>query len=243
MPNQQHLKQQIQKALDLLTTEAEDDERPCREEQTRRHEATTCADLQQRPDLYLQTENPRSTWRFPPAGHWKMNSDASWNASTNTGGIGWIIRSWNGTPISAGYRVVHNQWPIAWLEALAATEGLKTIPQNSPPLLIELDSILVVNMLKGKEENLTELSLFIDEAKRVMSRINFQDIIQVERRFNHIAHLLARKAWETDNSEYWTDNFPSCFVNLNNLELGLMPISYGGSCPMAGSQVGAFAHS
>lgn len=80
--------------------------------------------------------------------------DFCWCERKKYGGIGWILRRSDGTPVIAGFKVIRRQWRVPWLEALALVDGLKSIPQIYSKLITELDSVQVVNQLEGKEEDI-----------------------------------------------------------------------------------------
>lgn len=164
-------------------------------------------------------------------GCWKLNSDASWCDRSGCGGLGWILRRWDGSPVVAGFRFIRRRWKVAWLEALAIVEGLKSTPLTAPKLAIELDSVQVVRLLTGKEEEETELSMFIEEAKTLMVDFQIQAISHVSRRRNNLAHYLAQKARTLKQSDFWSDSFPLWFLEKLYEDLGASYGIDGDVCP------------
>lgn len=136
-------------------------------------------------------------------------------------GFGWIMRLSDGSLVVAGHICIKRPWRIVWLEALAVTEGLKLLSDQSPGVQVELDCLWVVKLLNDKEEDATELWNFILEAKALIPSTNIESIIHVARRNNAMAHILARKASESSSfvisqkkkksSSFasWSNNFPS----------------------------------
>ncbi|MDV3194034.1 MAG: ribonuclease H family protein, partial [Sweet potato little leaf phytoplasma] len=147
-------------------------------------------------------------WAVSSADDWVLRCDASWCERKKMGGIGWILRKGDGTPVTAGFRNIPHQWKVSWLEALAVIEGLKSISLAPPKLIIELDSIQVVHLLEGKEEDQTELNFFAEEAQRLSSGLEVQEFRHIPRRQNKIAHFLAQKAVSTGFAISWVNDFP-----------------------------------
>lgn len=88
------------------------------------------------------------------------------------GGVGWVLRHWNGTPLMVGFRAINQQWEVKWLEVVAICEGLCKIPNDSPKVIVESDAYQVVRLLSSNEQDLTELSLLINEAHALMRMKN-----------------------------------------------------------------------
>lgn len=170
-------------------------------------------------------------WTENPMGYWILNNDASWCERTKSGGIGWILRRWDGIPVTVGFRPIFRQWKVSWLEALTVTEGLKSIPQNSPKLIIELDSIQVVHLLEGNEEYVTKLALFVEEAKSFIEVLQVHNIQHIPERFNKMAHQLTHLACSTNSSHSWFYDFSCWLLDLNNMNIGVVNNFSGVSVP------------
>lgn len=95
---------------------------------------------------------------------------ASWSEKKNRGDASWILLRWDGSLVTAGYQQINRPWAVSWLEAIAAIEGLKLIPISSPKVIVELDSLMIVQLLLGQSKDLTELASFIEEAKTLISK-------------------------------------------------------------------------
>lgn len=95
-----------------------------------------------------KTLQSHGCWLPPIDGHWKMNTDAAWFDSSNSGGVGWIIRDSIGSLIEAGNSKTCIKEEIKLMEARAILEWIKKLTEKIkdypdlivPPLLVEPDA-------------------------------------------------------------------------------------------------------
>lgn len=160
------------------------------------------------------------SWIPPLIGSCKLNCDATWNPRMQRGGIGWILRDWNGCPLRAGYKSVIHRWKISWLEAFSICEALHEIPLDSPHFQIETDALQVVRLLSNVSEDATELEGFINEAQALMEPLQVVSINHTSRLHNGMAHFLAHKACELNESGVWAAEFPFWLLDFNYLDSG-----------------------
>lgn len=166
-------------------------------------------------NITINTEH-QPKWTATLEGLWKINCNASWSEKHHRGGIGWILRGWNSFPLSVGYRTVIHRWKIPWLEALAIAEGLKTLPAIPPcPVRVECDSIQVVRLINGQEEDFTELGVFIKEIQNIASQRSIDSVVHVPRIHNYVAHYLAYLACRDNEPNSWSGMFPDWLLTLN----------------------------
>lgn len=98
----------------------------------------------------------KSKWRPPPLHTWTLNADASWSDSIHRGGVGWVIRNWEGDIVLAGNRFVEACCNVKLLEATAILEGLQCLENHNVlfPLRIKTAFVKV-----GRETNVCAHSL------------------------------------------------------------------------------------
>lgn len=187
--------------------------------------------LQQEQNQPALTDRPApSNWIPPATGKWKLSCDAAWSERRKQGGLGWILRHWDGSPLMAGYRCIKRPWKISWLEITAICEGLRALLNQTPKICVESDNLQVVTLLKDKEEDLSEILNFIQEAKVLIEALNIKSIEHVNRLHNGMTHYLATKACQSGESMSWNSYFPNWLVELNNVDIEFQ--TNGGSCPI-----------
>lgn len=139
-----------------------------------------------------------SLWKPPPLSWLKLNVDASWNNFAQIGGVGWIIRDFKGSLISAGFKEIRKLWPISYLEGWAIREGisnylkLRHLPCSS--LIVESDAEAIVNLLNRESFDLSEVQDVVDDVLELSKRVDEIRFSWCPRKDNRIAHLLAREA-------------------------------------------------
>lgn len=124
--------------------------------------------------------------------------------------------------ISAEMRNIDTPWKISWLESIAICEGMRSISVNDFPIISESDSLQVVRLLCGEEDDLTELGDFDKEAKCLILTNKVDSIIYTPRAHNQMAHYLAYRACEENGSIYWVNSFPNWLLT-NRYLLCLSP--------------------
>lgn len=127
--------------------------------------------------------------------------------------IGWILRRWDGCPVAAGYKNVERLWKISWLEAFVVCKGQRSMPTNSPKVRIELDALQIVRRLSRKDQDVSDLGKFIEEAQALMASTSrrIESTVHVSRIHNT---MLCPTIWLE-----W-------LVIIMILCLGLIPIQY-----------------
>ncbi|XP_022155262.1 uncharacterized protein LOC111022403 [Momordica charantia] len=158
-----------------------------------------------------KTLNNKLKWEPPPMHIWTLNADASWSDSTHRGGIGWIIRSWDGDIVLAGNRFVEACNNVKLLEASAILEGLRNLTNLGVlrPLHIETDSAEVESLLNRKREDLTKTGWVVEEILNLRDSCEILAFAKVGRETNGCAHSLAQRASVLRESMIWVDCFPN----------------------------------
>lgn len=137
-------------------------------------------------------------WKPPAANGWKLNSDASWFDGDGIDGIGSAVHDSNGSLICFEIQRVSSKWGIKVMEAKAILEGIKAINhtciQKKIPVEIESDSLEVIRVLRGDDEDLSELKPVVEEILCMSSKVVSTSFVHCDRHANTVAHWLARKA-------------------------------------------------
>lgn len=135
-------------------------------------------------------------WRKPSEGLLKVNVDAAW--TEDFCGIGAIRRDHNGTTLAAMTKTVSHVHSALHGESLAALEGLRFAHCNGVEhLVLESDSLILINKLSSGDNDLSELGSFFSSIKTIYSSLSFISLSHVGRNGNVPAHLLAQKKGET----------------------------------------------
>ena len=177
--------------------------------------------------IVLQAENSvrpagqprRSSWKRPPHGRTKVNTDAAFQASSAIGAFGAIIRDADGNLIAdSAKRYFHIADPLTG-ECLAARDGLKLAAQQSlDRVILECDNLSLFNMMRentGGRSAVYGLWQEIQELSNAFISIEFSF---VHREGNGAAHVCASLPSLLEPELVWLDRF-----SLHLLE-GLSPI-------------------
>ena len=152
--------------------------------------------------MFLSAANPESlkseltTWRPPPSGWLKLNTDGSFLPSNNTGGAGAIVRDNKGSVLIASCSRSHNCLDAEEAEARAMLMGIKLLPiRHDTKAIVETDSSSLAAALKCTEQNKSRLWFIIDEAKGLLSKLQGVVVTHTRRHANQVADALAKLAY------------------------------------------------
>lgn len=167
------------------------------------------------PPVHQASEPPtRDHWIPPPPDCFKINSDASWHASTLSCGIATLVRNHNGLVIDGSTKVITALSPLA-AEALALCEGLKlaaSLPQV--PIIVESDNLSLIDALKsGAPPSDWNASNIISQA-RYLSLTRQISWHWASRKANLAADHLAALAYSRKCPPDWVVNPPSSLSNI-----------------------------
>ncbi|CAN1332541.1 Putative ribonuclease H protein At1g65750 [Linum perenne] len=130
-------------------------------------------------------------WHPPPEGKLKCNIDAALFQEAGRWGMGAVLRDTSGNLLQYRMSSADGCPNPTECEALALIESinwLSLLPYNN--IILELDSLTVVQAMESMEEDDSELGMIIDEARRSLPpswSVNF-----VRRNGNSTAHTIAR---------------------------------------------------
>ena len=147
-------------------------------------------------------------WGVPPAGWYKLNVDAAVDKENGKVGYGAVIRNSSGQVMAVGVDqgVFSDDVDIAEAEALPF--GIRLASETSlSPLMVESDSLRVIQFISGKCHTRTELFWIISEIQMlILEWENFQ--LRHIRRCNHVANVLAKYALHCSKSSIWLEDYP-----------------------------------
>ncbi|CAL1407552.1 unnamed protein product [Linum trigynum] len=173
--------------------------------------------------------NPANeNWTPPPEVVFKLNADAGFLQQTETG-LGCILRDWWGE--FRGATAMKDKGKCRPIEAKARAiwMGLREANRRVlSPLVVESDCLVLINKLKKKEGDRTELGSWCEEIWRMADANASLYGKHVEwsfspRKSNTIAHWLAHSVGVWEHQVVWVDEPPLSLRVLIEAELGRAP--------------------
>jgi ribonuclease HI len=111
-----------------------------------------------------------SPWTRPPEGMVKLNVDRSFILQDGTASVGIILRRHDGSIILSSCRVLVRCCSALEAELRALVEGVSLASEwCQEPILIETDSAEILQMIRSKERDLSELGNLTSEAKLLLN--------------------------------------------------------------------------
>ncbi|XP_041017915.1 uncharacterized protein LOC121260135 [Juglans microcarpa x Juglans regia] len=134
-------------------------------------------------------------WQAPPSNWLKTNWDSAIDKARGIIGVGVVVRDSTGK-IIATMRTKKHLFPDPLLaESFGALKivqfGLKL---GLTKVIIEGDSLQVINSLRRDKEGCNSATMFVCEAKQLLENFAKWEVSHVRRNGNSIAHLLAKDA-------------------------------------------------
>ncbi|KAG6693248.1 hypothetical protein I3842_10G159900, partial [Carya illinoinensis] len=149
-------------------------------------------------------------WHPPPIGCLKLNVDGATFSDSFSAGVGVILRDHNGDVVVAASKVEREVSSAVFIEAIALLRGLQLCVQwGVPKIILESDSLILVNCLNEDSECLTEFDFILQDIRRLMHGFEETRLEHVHRLGNGAAHQLARYAREVEDIVMWWDSCPS----------------------------------
>ena len=159
-------------------------------------------------------------WQPPPEGLYKANFDAAYFGNWSLAGIGVVVRDSEGEIIAALSQQIHEPHSVDAAEALACSRAVAFARELSLfSVIVEGDSMLVVQAVTNKRENLTLFGHVVKEIHGLCSsftRISFQ---HVRREGNKLAHALARRAVLSADIVVWVEELPTDLEDVFQMDL------------------------
>ncbi|XP_029146863.1 uncharacterized protein [Arachis hypogaea] len=140
-----------------------------------------------------------STWIAPPPGQYKINVDAA-VINGKTGGVGVVIRDWEGVVMAAATLETHYLLSVMKAEAMAIFMGLNIAAHGCFfDLEIEGDNIGIVEVLVSTHNLTGPFGTIIANCKALLNRFRLYKFLHVKRKGNLVAHSLANLALTRPN--------------------------------------------
>ena len=140
----------------------------------------------------------------------KLNVDAAIFLESLTFSVAGILRDSSGTFID-GFSCCHSGLVTPELgEAMGVREALSWIKtKNLSQVLIETDSLLVVQALRSNISMASYFGCVIDDCKRLWKDLNLVSIYFVKRSANEATHALAKASSSIVERTFLRDDLPS----------------------------------
>ncbi|XP_024162280.1 uncharacterized protein LOC112169478 [Rosa chinensis] len=154
-------------------------------------------------------------WTAPKVSHLKVNTDATWDSSTNSCGIAAVVRDSNGLLVGGSSRFDMASSPLA-AEALAIQLGLTLASSLSlSSFQLESDSLVLIsaflNPLSTVDWSASQLVSRIRSQAALFHRVNWH---WASRRANRAADLVAALALHRVCIDDWTSNPPPSLMRI-----------------------------
>ncbi|XP_042952197.1 uncharacterized protein LOC122289280 [Carya illinoinensis] len=157
----------------------------------------------------------RTEWTAPPPGFYKANWDAAVDKENSKIGVGVVVRDLSGLVITSMCSSMSlNPDPLLGeaVAALKASTLCSDIGLNQ--VMLEGDSSAVVQAVQRRDECWSPTGLVVRDIKLVLSRIRSWSIHYISRKFNVVAHVLAKFALTCSGEHTFMEDYPPCIQNL-----------------------------
>ncbi|XP_041009377.1 uncharacterized protein LOC121253432 [Juglans microcarpa x Juglans regia] len=154
----------------------------------------------------LASQGPRNAcrWEAPDPGILKLNVDGVVFANQRSAGVGFILRNSKAEVIFSASKKENDINDPIEIELLAILRGLQfCIPLGISHLVIESDSILMVNEVQSDSLSRSLHGNLVQQIKQVMLRFPSCSIQHNSHLGNGAAHGLANFAWNIDDLITW----------------------------------------
>ncbi|XP_040361720.1 uncharacterized protein LOC121049178 [Rosa chinensis] len=143
-------------------------------------------------------------WEAPENGWLKCNSDGSFLAAANRGGVGVVIRDHAGTFKAATMKQLDQVVSPFHAELLALYEGVKLAQAlQYDKVESETDCLLLVHALKQEATDCSNLGFMLEEVKELLRGHVHYMISFVPRDANMMAHRIASHSLCNSDSQTW----------------------------------------
>ncbi|EAZ07210.1 hypothetical protein OsI_29454 [Oryza sativa Indica Group] len=133
-------------------------------------------------------------WERPPEGWMKANVDGSFDSQLLKGGIGVVIRDWEGAIIFASCKSVCRCSSPLEAELLALREGIYLfLIWTLRSVILETDCLVALQMIQSKERATSELAYLVREIRDLLNGSREFVLWKIRREQNMVSHFLANK--------------------------------------------------
>ena len=148
-------------------------------------------------------------WRPPKNNSYKVNSDVATFGSTNSAGIGVIVRDCAGEVIGALSLPILMPQSVAVAEALACRQAVKFATKiGLTRVVIEGDSTVIINVLTMANGDQTSYGNILEDIFAHASGFQLIDFHHVPQVCNSVSDALAKKASTVTSLQVWLEDSP-----------------------------------
>lgn len=145
----------------------------------------------------------------------KMNVDGSRNTEIKVAGSGAVIRGSDGLFVTTHCGSFEDVFSPLQLEAMAVRAGLLwAVDRGFSSLLVETDSLQIVEALMDPCLNLSTIRQIVEDCKELLATITEATISHARHQANATPHHLARTALSLSHCCEWLDSLASIIVDL-----------------------------
>lgn len=132
-------------------------------------------------------------WTAPVEGLWKLNVDASVFEGSGSFSIGMAIRDHRGNFLQGRTMRFAGEVNVVEAELVRILEALKWTDEfHGQGFIVESDSLLSVQAVKGSRQNFLEAGVLIEHCRTILGSKTNVSLSFVKKHANRVAHLMAR---------------------------------------------------
>jgi ribonuclease HI len=154
-------------------------------------------------------------WKVPPWGFLKCNWDAALDVHGHMMGIGILVRDHEGMVVAAKcttQRMINDPLNAETIAAWAAACFIRL--KGFDKIILEGDSMGVVQSLTGDAQCWAQAGQLIDDTKRILYDCSSWKVQHVHREANTAADRLAKTALQLVEEHQWIASTPLCIQNI-----------------------------
>jgi hypothetical protein len=165
--------------------------------------------------VQIKPVRDKQTWQKPGPGWWKVNTDASFQASSSSGAGGAVIRGDDGLLLAARSLQYSCLGSVLTAEALAARDGLLLAAELAvEKIVLEVDNLPLFNFLRSDEEERSEVAGLCQEIRELSRLFRGFNLSFLNREGNKAAHLCASLTSSGNPVTSWLNIFPAFLVQV-----------------------------
>lgn len=154
-------------------------------------------------------------WRPPDHDSYKVNFDAAIFNSSNSAGIGVMVRDCAGEAIGALSMPIPLPQSVADVEALTCRRAVQFAAEiGLTRVVFEGDSLVIINALTKEFGELATYGAVLEDIRVLASGFQMVEFRHVTRNCNAVADALAKKASSTLGLQVWLKDIPTDIVPL-----------------------------
>lgn len=152
-------------------------------------------------------------WTKPPAGTYKVNTDAAY-FEDGSGAIVAIIRDSRGQAVAGTAECFYQVQDAASAEALALRRGLQLVQERGcTRVAMESDCLEIIDACNGEKEIRAPYSAILADCFQFAHEVPSLSFMHCPREANNLAHLLARHAYDSKLFLFWEDEPPDFLLS------------------------------